>query len=40
MERLMVNENKMVCCQKKDEVLNKISTQGNSVVESVSEWIR
>jgi hypothetical protein len=35
-----MNENKMACCQRKEEILNKISTQGIPVMENISEWIK
>ena len=35
-----MNENKMACCQRKEEILNKVSTQGIPVMENISEWIK
>ena len=36
----MEKVNEKVCCLKRKEALNKLSSQKNSVIESVSEWIR
>ena len=35
-----MNENKKICCQEREKRLNKISIEGTSVVEEVSEWIK
>lgn len=40
MKKLEINENKAVCCQKREEVLNKISIEEISVIDGVSEWIK
>jgi len=37
MEKVRVNESENICCQKRKEALNKISSQGTSIIESVSE---
>ena len=40
MERIMINESKLICCQEREKTLNKISTQEVSIIENVSEWIK
>jgi len=35
-----MNESKKVCCEKRKEVLNKMSNQDTQIFESVSEWIK
>ena len=33
MERIMINESKLICCQEREKTLNKISTQEVSIIE-------
>lgn len=36
----MEKVNEKACCQEREKTLNKISSQGTPIVESVFEWIK
>jgi len=37
MEKVKINESEKVCCLKRKEALNKLSSQKTSIIEGVSE---
>ena len=36
----MEKVNEKACCQEREKALNKLSSQGTSVIKGVSEWIK